>query len=531
MWKLLLLTAGVLVTVISFAATVRLTAEGRLGPLDTIKYMVLAMPPMMQYALPFAAGFGATLAYHRMAQDRELTAAAGGGISHTLLLVPALASGIVLAGIIGELNGRVIPRFLREMEDLVVQDATRLVYNTLSAGRPLEVRNMQVHADKVYRMGADPERGVSERLLLTRVFAVEIDKDGAPKAEATAAQAWLDFVPVPDEGGGRGMTNVILELRDASAYDRDSGNSVQKTAKVSMPVPGVFDDNPKYLSNAELAALPADPDRLNVIDSRRRDLAVHLAARQSVAAIDRSLRERGDAALTDEPGRTLVIRAAGIRYDGGTRRWELIPPRGRRIELELSGGAGEGAKRFSPRTAGLVADLGRDRAERDLKFKLELEEDAVGGRKSIFWSNLTPAVNPLPSLLKMTSAQLLAEAQTRLARDPGDASVRDASTELRARIERLGREIVSKRHERAASAVACLVMVLCGAVTAMRLSGSLPLTVYLWSFFPALFTVITIAAGQQMTHQLGMGGLTVLWGGVAALAAYAGAAFLVVRKH
>src|SRR6185295_10462720 len=80
MWKLLLLTAAVLVTVISFAATVRLTAEGRLGPLDTIKYMFLAMPPMLQYALPFASGFGATLAYHRMSQDNELTAAAGSGI-------------------------------------------------------------------------------------------------------------------------------------------------------------------------------------------------------------------------------------------------------------------------------------------------------------------------------------------------------------------------------------------------------------------------------------------------------------------
>mgnify|MGYP000423281398 CR=1 FL=1 len=37
--------------------------------------MLLAMPPMLQYALPFAACFGATLAYHRFAADNEAVAA------------------------------------------------------------------------------------------------------------------------------------------------------------------------------------------------------------------------------------------------------------------------------------------------------------------------------------------------------------------------------------------------------------------------------------------------------------------------
>src|SRR5438046_9534701 len=66
LWRLLLLTGVVLAVVISFAVSVRLTAQGKLGPLDTIKYMLLVMPPMMQFTLPFAAAFGATLAYHRM---------------------------------------------------------------------------------------------------------------------------------------------------------------------------------------------------------------------------------------------------------------------------------------------------------------------------------------------------------------------------------------------------------------------------------------------------------------------------------
>ena len=43
--------------------------------------------------------------------------------------------------------------------------------------------------------------------------------------------------------------------------------------------------------------------------------------------------------------------------------------------------------------------------------------------------------------------------------------------------------------------------------------------------------MITIAAGQQVTRQVGMGGLSVLWAGVVLLAAYAVGAFMVVRKH
>jgi hypothetical protein len=53
----------------------------------------------------------------------------------------------------------------------------------------------------------------------------------------------------------------------------------------------------------------------------------------------------------------------------------------------------------------------------------------------------------------------------------------------------------------------------------------------LWSFFPALFSVITIAGGQQTTHKYGPWGLLLLWGGVAALALYTFAAFWSVRKH
>src|ERR1043165_3707501 len=127
MWRLMLLTAAILTVVTAFAATVRFTASGRLGPVDTLKFMTLAMVPMLQYVLPFAAGFGATLAYHRATQENELTAAKAGGVSHRALLIPALLTGLVVGAGLSGLNGGGIPKFLRSMEKLIAKDAARLL--------------------------------------------------------------------------------------------------------------------------------------------------------------------------------------------------------------------------------------------------------------------------------------------------------------------------------------------------------------------------------------------------------------------
>ncbi|HED52782.1 MAG TPA: LptF/LptG family permease, partial [Phycisphaerales bacterium] len=75
LWRLLLLSTGMLVAVISFAVTIGPLADGQLSPIDALRFMLFASVPMLAYALPFGAGFAATLVYHRMGHDNELTAA------------------------------------------------------------------------------------------------------------------------------------------------------------------------------------------------------------------------------------------------------------------------------------------------------------------------------------------------------------------------------------------------------------------------------------------------------------------------
>ncbi|MEX2217143.1 MAG: hypothetical protein WD749_00155 [Phycisphaerales bacterium] len=332
------------------------------------------------------------------------------------------------------------------------------------------------------------------------------------------------------------MTMVSLELKNAAG--REKMGQFSGSTTLVFPIAGAFSDDPKYCTNGELAAIPGDPDGMNMIDSRRRDLALRMAERDAMGAIGEALRTRGEVGLTDRAGRKLVIRASGLRW--AEPRWELDPPAGGQVQVEIYPAAGDDPVRLACTSAGLKSEEVHDPAMRRLDFALEVEQfsarapgettDPAGARLKKVYGGLMPEANPLPALMDMPSAALLAEVDRRSALRPEHA-IDQPARDLRQRIAKLNREVLSKRHERAAMSAACLVMVLTGAVTAMRLAERLPLTVYLWSFFPALAALLTISAGQNMTHRMGGVGLLVLWGGVAALAAYSFGAFLLVRKH
>lgn len=545
LWRLVVLTTAVLVVVIVFAAAVRYTAAGKLGPLETLRFMGLAMVPMLQYALPFAAGFGATLAYHRMAQDNELKAAAASGVSHRSLLGPALISGILLTGLLSLLTAQIIPGFLRDMQRMVTQDVTKMVVGSIRSGQALDFNGRMIHADSVRELGPDPDGRFNQMLLLTGVTGLEVDDSGQVVKEVTAKQALIGFshggaaMAAGDADGSSGML-VTLVLKNWTGWERGKGQaSGESTEPYSVPMPGGLDDDPKFFTSSELGRLPANPDRLNIISSRAQELAYRMAERQCTATIDAALRASGQVRMLDQEGRTYEIRASGMQWNHDRQRWELLPTGpGQPFVVEVSGDPNApGVRPFVAKNAGLTSDIGSDAWSRRLTLNLEMDdvrsfagEEAAGEWTQLRRGTLVPVDNPLPALLDMTSAELLAKVHADEAMSRDEFVLRPAR-ELEKRIAKLEREIISKRHERAAISVSCMVMVLAGALTAMRLAGSLPLTVYLWSFFPALVAVITISAGQQTTHQIGAGGLFILWGGVALLVGYVAVAFWVVRRH
>jgi len=556
LWRLLLLATGVLVAIISFIAAVRFLADGRLGPLDTLRFMLLAIPPMLAYAMPFAASFAAALAYHRFASDNELTAAYAGGVPHRVLLVPALASGLMLTAGLLALNEQVIPRFLRSMERLVTRDVTKLLVAGIDRGESIQLDNLLVHADSV--LALDPLRnppvaqaGVTEWLIFDRFVALELDPNGRITGEALARRAQLVLYPGPPDNP-EVAARAWLVLEDGVRQSPE-GEFFWRGAHTELgpfDVPDAFRDNPKFLTFRELNRLRDHPERMGGIDQRRRMLARALAVRDTRTEVAERLARDGRVVFTDQGGRSLTIHAAGLQNDE-RGHWLLIPQNpGSPILVEVLAGETPGGRPRTERRAAqsaLIRPLdhtparhtatpGAAAPDNTLAFRLELtqvtrtEGDTLGDRGELPYDGLRLENDPLEKLLALNAEQLinLADDVLRPFHDPFLAHYRD---DLRNAIDRLGREITSKQHERWAMAASVLVMIACGSTIAMLFAQSMPLPVYLATFFPALAAYLTISTGQRMVHNAGNLWLLLLWLGILALGALGTLAYARLRRH
>lgn len=563
--KLVALTSAVLVTVIAFAMSVKFLADGKLDPIDTFRVMLMAMVPAMQYALPFAACFGATLAYHRLAADNELTAAYAGGISHRALLVPALVSGIALALILLALTQLVIPRMLKNIAEMVTSDAARFFVNQIERGQAVELGDTLVYADKVVRQPAPA--GYNDTLLLLGLLVVKLNSDGKIESQVAARSATVWTRPSVMNAGTfdqQPATEIIIKPADivgSGAFGAGSRGQGAETL-ISDKVPSSFRDDPKYADAAELHTLAQRPERIGSVDRARVALAIELAEREVSERLRAGLRDAGQVDLKKPDGERWLLKAGNlrpVRTDGrlDPSVFQLIPVGGRSagavtLERIMPDGklqrqsAASALVRFPPR-----AEPGRSGATFTIILR-DVVVDVVGGSTPADFAELTAAdlvlgkaegkERPIPDLsllndpleeyLKKPARDLLTIAQSRITDRPAEKDrLAEPTKKLVNSIDDLLKEILSKRHERYAQSLACLIMILVGSIMAMRLKDALPLTIYLWAFFPALLTVLAISGGQQLTHGQGHAGLLVLYSGVVGLAAFAAFEFFRLTRH
>ncbi len=543
--RLVLLSTAVLVAVIAFAATVKPLADGKLTALDALRFMFYAVPPMLAYALPFAAGFGATLAYHRMAQDNEVTASFAGGLSHLKVLTPALAIGAVLSLGLAMLNAQIIPRFLTRMEKIVTKDLAQVMIRSLEQGESASFGDVQIHADAVSRVEPSSE-DIDDQFRLVGVVALQLDETGDIVVEVTASEAYVfmfkaEHLPEAEREGIHPSKNVVrMHFVDAFAMQRRSGEVIDQESITSPPyeLPSAFQDDPKFLTAGQLRELRGDPERMNWIDERRLELARAIASDETIESIRARAEDTGTVTFRNAAGVEHRLRTGALVWDGPTKRWRVRPPPGLdRVELEVYPNGS--LERYRAERAWLEPvrvkpdDPFTETTSGSLTFELTLDrvEVRTGGTTTTErprWSfdGLSVDGDPYPALRAMPSAELIARAETL---DKG--AINSRSERLVREIGKLNREITSKQHERLAMNASCLVMVFTGAVMALRLRHALPLVVYMWSFFPALGTIIFISSGQQTTHRQGWIGLPLLWFGVFGLGAFAVWMYLKLRRH
>jgi lipopolysaccharide export LptBFGC system permease protein LptF len=174
--KMLVITTGIIVTVIAFGAATKSLIENRIGADQAAKYVALATIPMLQYALPFAAGFAATVVLHRFVTDNEVTAMSASGMSYRRILAPLALLGVPLCLVMFLLVAFMAPRIWTKMRDMGAADLTQMMVASVERGEALTLKNLQIYADSVEEVplpaGAAPKR----RLVLRGVVAVELNK-------------------------------------------------------------------------------------------------------------------------------------------------------------------------------------------------------------------------------------------------------------------------------------------------------------------------------------------------------------------
>jgi len=541
--RTMLLTTVILVTVIAFGAAVKpLANEQILSASQTLKYIALATVPMLQFALPFAAGFAGTMVYHRLASENELLAIHMAGRSHRWVLLPAIVLGLVVTiGMVG-LTQSIIPRFWALMRQTITADVTRQFQTTIDAGRPFVLDDVQIRADRLFVEEA-PERSEADtRLWLEGVVAVELADDGTVASDFTAAKATIDLYR------REGRTYVKARLIDAVRYDRATGELVSfPDLEPGRPIAvrNALDEDPMFMSRGELLRLRREMDRIEV-DVGRHALRLREALLLDQVADAIAARLEADGRLVLDagraiPGRTYAIEAATLarsqlRSPGSgpivvTQFDDGMPSRrftARGARLEKSPGSTEqwlAAPRMDLELRDLeVADLGPD------GWPVTATEDLAGmnRRESLLLPDLDVTEFTDPELRAMASEALLAHVATMDAPSQRIETLRD---EVIFRRGIVAAEIEARLQKRYALSSTAVLLMLMGSVLAIIRRDSLPLHIYGLAFIPSIADILLISSGVQMMKDGQALGLLVLWSGHVVLVAGLIAGLRVLGRH
>lgn len=534
------LTAAVLVTVIAFGATIKpLTNDTLLDATQTLKYLLLAIVPMLQFALPFAAGFGATIALHRMTADNEIQAMAVSGISYRRIVAPIIALGLAFLVLMVGLTQEIIPRFWTLIERMISADITNVFQASIRRGEPFKLGDMQIYADEIIvQRSPEGPQGPETRMFLLKVAAAELDKAGRVVTDVTANKAVVDVYR------REGSTLLKLAMYDTVAYNSESGD-LNRVGVISpsraVVIPGALRDNPKAKSRQDLLALRENPDDYAQVIEVRQNLADVLRDTEARDLLDTDLRTlhrvellapvqpNADGTIPTTPSKRKFVVQADRLIDG-----RFVTRDGERIRITQSEGD-VGVREFVTDSAMLVPSPGSSLGTPTFDLvlgRLEVKDLRSGGgvnqREKSSFPGLSVAGVSTDDLLRLPSPKLIERAAALRA---GGDGVRNRIIRLQDEVAQLQREITSRLLNRYALSVTAPLLLILGAVLAMWLKRSLPLTIYMLAFLPAVLDLIAISAGEQMMRDERALGPVVMWSGNVVMLAIILLAYVRLSKH
>ncbi|MEE8154186.1 MAG: LptF/LptG family permease [Phycisphaerales bacterium] len=503
------LSCGVLVMVIAFGAAIKpLAANDLIGAWQTAKYIMLAAIPMLQFALPFAAGFAATIVLHRLTSDHEIQAAAVSGISYRRILGPIVAMGVVLVAVMVLLTQSIVPRFWTLMEQNIAADVTRAFRASIDKGVPFQIGNIQIYADRIVEQ-PNPQTGAETRLILLGMAAAELDLEGRVATDVTARQAVVDI----HRRGPR--TYIQIEMRETVAYNGKTGELIETPVIRPRPllVPNPARDHPMLMTRREMLRLREHPDEYSGVMEAKVALAEALRESEVWRQIDEILASQGTLELFDDQ-RVLTVKADRLA------RGKLSTSDGRPVTVRSV--EADGASVLYASTQVVIGqDGGSSLSPSTFALTLEAYDlidektgDVINQRARVELVGLEARGLAQPDLSTLPYEELMRRADGQRYPVPGRVKHLDKTiTELRLQIE-------SRLQRRYALSLTAMLLLVLGSTLAMVLRDSLPLVIYVWAFVPSILDVILISGGGHMVRSGQVaGGTIVLWSGNALLAA------------
>ncbi|MEM6855008.1 MAG: LptF/LptG family permease [Planctomycetota bacterium] len=525
--KLLALTTAVLVVVMSFGAAVQPMSDGQLSAGLLVKFVVLIAPTVLGLALPFAGAFATTLVFIRMATDNEVLACSASGISYLRILAPVLALGLVLTGGMLYLANYVVPSFHRMAERTVQSNVISVLVSQLNQQQAFEFpgEDVVVYADSALEFDPVPTPDsvlpMTQLVELKGVVVGEADERGKVVQDTTAKNAVLQIYGNGDTEDSWG----VFQLTDVARYAPTTGVLMRLayTEIGPLKLESPFSDDPEYLSASDLQKYEREPERFSKIRDNIQALASAMATeslRQAFVVVkDRAVLH---GALD---GDRYVLSVPQVEEDEDRLRLSSQVDRPIRVEFFTNGQtSGRPARTYETDTAYvrvktnvLTLEPSIDIELLDVTVSGMGSAPAVGNRSVIFrqltWPEFLPA-----DLKERRAVELLAEAGGE--EYHASAAVGQAVNVLERGLFMLKRDIIGQRHERAASAVSCSLLLLLGAVLSIRLRDRSPLVVYFWSFLLAVITLIVISSGLNLADDTPASvvvGMSVAWSGNALL--------------
>lgn len=526
--KVLALSTAVLVTIISFGAAIKPLSDGTLGPLALLKYIVLAMPPMLQFALPFSAAFSATMVYHRMTSDNEIAACAAGGVSYPQLLLPPATLGLVLTILLSMISNYVSPRFWEAMAHASSRSVADVVVGRIARGEPVQTDTLLLYARDARVIRVPEGRDADAAIFLDRVLAVNTER-GEVVSTHTGSQA---VIYLKHAGNMTIITPVMTGARMIQV-ERGGQQTHLRIGEAMLPdlvVEDEIEQSPRFMDVNRLNEVYKAPETYSRVQRRIDDLRRWMTQRELFRIIDEQLRRTGMArftvAMLDRRNELVSsqaeLRAGGLAEEQGGA-WRVLPEGGGRPpRLTITQGftptlALESSEvRLRPRIRLLPEEPTLDAEFADVT---QITLDAGPARSRQFdrqtLLNLRIEAPIVRDLQDQPARQLVQTARAY----GDDATLRRLDQAIGAEVVRLKRNVVARIHERTAMSVSCLVMMLLGSILAIALRSALPLTVYFWSFLPAILGLVVISSGADLVKdvdQFGgadVVGLAVMWSG------------------